>query len=69
MPMSVFTNTLQRFLRDRHARLATVPLQHGMLRHDTRDEKASVSPLLLTGLIAALYVAVRIGVTYAIIGH
>jgi hypothetical protein len=58
----VFAHTMQRLLRDQHARLATVPLQHKA----RRNEEASMAPLLL---VAALYVAARIGLTYAALGH
>ncbi len=71
--MIVYANTMQRFLRDQNARLAMVPQQHGTRRQAIRDEAArqetAVAPLLLTGLIATIYVGLRIGLTYAALGH
>ena len=38
-------------------------------RNTRRAESAGAAPLLLIGLIAAVYVAVRIGLSYALLGH
>jgi hypothetical protein len=72
MSMTVFTNSFTRFLRDRSARLATLPLHTQQakqwLAREQRDE-ARASSLLIVGLIAALYVAARIGLTYVALPH
>jgi len=66
--MSVITNSIQHILRDQTPRLAPIPLQRQARRQNGRQE-SSAAPLLLTGLAAALYVGLRIGLTYAATGH
>ncbi len=77
MSMIVFLNTATRFLRDQHGKLAVAAQHgHGQNRHrgaidDWRDDEerheTGVSPLLFTGLVAALYVATRIGLSYVVL--
>jgi hypothetical protein len=76
MPMMIFTNTVSRFLRDRSARLAMAPSRQGRerTRHrggdwldDEGRREAGLPPLLLAGLIAAVYVAARIGLSYLVL--
>ncbi len=78
MPMMIFTNTVTRFLRDRSARLAMAPARQGRERTRQRGDindwlddegrrQAGLPPLLLAGLIAAVYIAARIGLSYLVL--
>jgi hypothetical protein len=49
-------------------RLVPIPLQRQVRGRD-EEQTSRTQQLLLTGLIAALYVGVRIGLTYTGIGH
>lgn len=73
MSKIVFTNTVKRFLRDKNARLAAVPVEQNRRRSrdifEREEQKSDAAALLFTGLTAAVYVALRIGLTYAAIGH
>jgi hypothetical protein len=69
MSMIALVNIVSRFMRDDFGRLA--PVTYGLsavrkrqLQNEERQQ-ATISPMLMVGLIAALYVAIRIGVTYA----
>lgn len=70
MPVTMFTQTMRRFIHDQHASLAMVPARWESTCHARRHDEESPFPALLTaGLIAGLYIAVRIGLAYALLGH
>ena len=73
MSTIAFINNFSRFLRDQPGRLAAVPLRQDQAWKAHRDKEKrqdeAADRLRLIGFIAAIYVAIRIGLTYGIVGH
>lgn len=77
MSMMIMRETAKRFLQDRAARLAPIPVANQRTRHARieailkAEEQNTVrgGEWLLLGAIAALYVLVRIGLTYGAVTH
>jgi hypothetical protein len=80
MSMMILQETAQRFLRDRSARLSPVLVHQErngraarakLMEMQEDEERARIGgrELLLVGLVAALYVAARIALTWAATAH
>jgi hypothetical protein len=70
MSMIAFINTVLRFVRDQSARLAPVPIRHDRTWKKRRAEQERHDASLgLVLLVAAIYVVVRIGLSYGIVGR
>jgi hypothetical protein len=71
-----FVNSLGLYVGDEGGRFAPVPLRNDWSdrkarediydSHGGEEQQIAATPLLLIGLVAGLYIAVRIGVTYLI---